>query len=205
MRNERNEKTVHAPRSRRLVGVAAVAGVVASALAPATVGCTPPAPIGPSAPRGASLQRLAVTSRSFESNGAIPVDYTCDGADRSPQLTWSAPPSGTKSFAILVTDPDAAGGEFVHWVAYGIRADATSIPEATDAAELGGLSGTNGFNRTGYSGPCPPKMELHTYAFRVYALDAVLAPRSSESGDDLLNDMNGHVLAEGMLVGRFSH
>jgi Raf kinase inhibitor-like YbhB/YbcL family protein len=156
-------------------------------------------------PPGVSVQRLAVTSRSFSSNGAIPVDYTCDGADRSPQLTWSAPPSGTKSFAILVVDPDAVGGEFIHWVAYNLRADALALPENTDASELGGVSGSNGFGRIGYSGPCPPKMELHSYAFRVFALDTVLAVRSGVTADDLSGAMNGHVLAQGTLVGTFSH
>jgi Raf kinase inhibitor-like YbhB/YbcL family protein len=157
------------------------------------------------APAGVSMQRLAVTSRSFSSNGTIPVDYTCDGTDKSPQLTWSAAPSGTKSFAILVVDPDAVGGEFVHWVAFDLRADATSVPESSDTTELGGVPGTNGFGRTGYSGPCPPKFELHSYAFRVYALDATLAVRSGVTADDLNEAMNGHVLAQGTLVGTFSH
>ncbi len=156
-------------------------------------------------PPGVSIQRLAVTSRSFSSNGTIPVDFTCDGADRSPQLTWSAPPSGTKSFAILALDPDAVGGEFVHWVAYNIHGDATSLPENTDASELGGVSGSNGFGRIGYSGPCPPKMELHSYAFRVFALDTVLLVRSGVTSEELSEAMNGHVLAQGTLVGTFSH
>src|SRR5271156_5478634 len=69
-------------------------------------------------PPGVAIQRLAVTSKSFGSNGAIPVDYTCDGAERSPQLTWSAAPSGTKSFAIVALDPDSVGGEFIHWIAF---------------------------------------------------------------------------------------
>jgi Raf kinase inhibitor-like YbhB/YbcL family protein len=156
-------------------------------------------------PPGVAIQRLAVTSRSFASNGPIPVDYTCDGADRSPQLTWSAAPSGTKSFAILVVDPDAVGGEFVHWVAFNVKGDATSLPEATDVADIGGVSGVNGFGRVGYNGPCPPKFELHSYAFRVYALDGQVAPRSGMTADELSAIMNGHVLAMGTLVGTFSH
>jgi Raf kinase inhibitor-like YbhB/YbcL family protein len=151
------------------------------------------------------MQHLAVTSKSFPSNATIPVDYTCDGADRSPQLTWSAAPEGTKSFAVLVVDPDASGGEFIHWVAYNLKADATAIPEGTDVADLGGVSGINGFNRTGYSGPCPPKFELHTYSFRVYALDSVLQVRSSVTAEELSATMNGHVLAQGTLFGTFSH
>jgi Raf kinase inhibitor-like YbhB/YbcL family protein len=156
-------------------------------------------------PPGVAIQRLAVTSKSFGSNGAIPVDYTCDGAERSPQLTWSAAPSGTKSFAIVALDPDSVGGEFIHWIAFNVRGDATSLPEGADISELGGLSGTNGFNRVGYSGPCPPKFELHTYAFRVYALDGLVPPRSGVTIDDLHEIMSGHVLAEGTLLGTFSH
>src|SRR5260370_11528940 len=82
----------------------------------------------PSPPAGMTMERLTVTSKSFPSNGAIPVDYTCDGADRSPQLTWSAPPQGTLSFTILVDDPDAPGGDFTHWVVFNLRRDALALP-----------------------------------------------------------------------------
>ena len=81
------------------------------------------------APPGTTLETLAVTSRSFPSNGEIPVDYTCDGANRSPQLTWSAPPPGTKSFAVVVDDPDASGGNFTHWIVYNLGADVRALPE----------------------------------------------------------------------------
>lgn len=156
-------------------------------------------------PPGVEIQRLTVTSRSFSSNKAIPVDYTCDGANRSPQLTWSAAPSGTKSFAIVAVDPDAVGGEFVHWIVFNLRGDATSLPDNSDGSDLGGVSGINGFGRPGYSGPCPPKFELHSYAFRVYALDAMLPVQSGVTIDDLNASMNGHVLAEGTLIGTFDH
>ena len=178
----------------------------AAGLALSAAGCNTASPLpAPSAPPGVAMQRLTVTSKSFASNGPIPVDYTCDGADRSPQITWSAAPSGTQSFALLAVDPDASGGEFVHWVAFNLKPDATAVPEGADVGDLGGLPGTNGFNRTGYSGPCPPKMELHTYAFRVYALDAMLPPRAGLTAEALSNAMSGHVLAQGTLTGRFSH
>lgn len=168
-------------------------------------GCNSGTAAPPAAPAGVAMQHLTVTSKSFASNGAIPIDYTCDGADRSPQLTWSAPPEGTRSFALVAVDPDAAGGEFVHWVAFNVRADATSVPESVDVADLGGLAGINGFNRTGYSGPCPPKMEPHSYAFHVYALDTVAPARSGVTADNLRASVTGHVLAEGTLVGTFAH
>ena len=160
---------------------------------------------GPAAPPGVAIQRIAVTSRSFSSNAAIPVDFTCDGADRSPALTLSAAPPGTRTLAIIVDDPDAPGGDFVHWVAFNLKGDATSVPEAVDVGDLGGIAGLNGFGRPGYNGPCPPKWELHSYSFHVYALDAALPGRSNATADDVQAAMNGHVLGEGVLVGTFSH
>jgi Raf kinase inhibitor-like YbhB/YbcL family protein len=159
----------------------------------------------PSPPPGVTLASLTVTSKSFPSGGAIPVDYTCDGADKSPQLTWSAPPAGTKSLTVLVDDPDAPGGDFTHWIVFNLRPDTLSVPEAADPTELGGVVGTNGFNRVQYSGPCPPRMELHHYYFRVFALDATLGVTSGAAREAVDAAMSGHVLAEGALVGTFSH
>lgn len=158
----------------------------------------------PSPPPGATLASLGVTSKSFPSSGAIPVDYTCDGADRSPELTWSAPPAGTKSLAIVVNDPDAPGGDFTHWLVFNVRPDALAIPEASDPAALGGIAGLNGFGRVGYSGPCPPRMELHRYFFRVFALDAPLGAKPESNREAVDTAMSGHVLAEGALMGTFS-
>jgi Raf kinase inhibitor-like YbhB/YbcL family protein len=159
----------------------------------------------PSPPPDVALASLTVTSKSFASGGAIPVDYTCDGADKSPQLTWSAPPAGTASLAIVVDDPDASGGDFTHWIVFNLRPDVLAIAEAADPAELGGSVGTNGFSRQQYSGPCPPRMELHRYSFRVFALDAMLDARPGLTRDAVDAAMSGHVLAEGALVGSFSH
>jgi phosphatidylethanolamine-binding protein (PEBP) family uncharacterized protein len=96
-------------------------------------------------PAGKNVSRLTVTSTTFPAGGAIPVDSTCDGANRSPQLTLSAPPQGTQSLAVLVDDPDAPGGLFTHWIAYNLRPDTLALPEGVDPATLGGLSGTNDF------------------------------------------------------------
>ena len=126
------------------------------------------------APAGKTMETIAVTSRSFPSGGRIPVDYTCDGANRSPGLTWSAPPAGTQTFAIIVEDPEAPGGTFTHWIAYELGADARSLPEGVDLASAGGAAGLNDFKRPGYAGPCPPQFEVHHYSFRVFALDAHL-------------------------------
>jgi Raf kinase inhibitor-like YbhB/YbcL family protein len=156
-------------------------------------------------PPGTKMESLAVTSRSFPSNGEIPVDYTCDGADRSPQITWSAPPPGTKSFAVMAEDPDAASGTFTHWIVYNISADTRALPEAVDPATLGGSSGLNDFKRPGYGGPCPPQLEIHHYAFRVFALNAQLGGGPEPNRDAIDAAMSGHVLAAGVLVGSFSH
>ena len=158
----------------------------------------------PSPPPGATIASIAVTSKSFASSASIPVDNTCDGADRSPQVTWSAPPAGTKSLAIEMDDPDAPGGDFTHWIVFNIRPDALSVAEASDLADTGAVLGMNGFNRVAYSGPCPPKMELHRYFLRVFALDTLLSTKPGSNRDAIDGAMSGHVLAEGALMGTFS-
>ena len=159
----------------------------------------------PSPREGVALVSLTVTSPAFSSNGPIPVDCTCDGADRSPQLTWSAPPSGTKSLSIVMDDPDASSGGFTHWLAVNLRPDTLTLPEAVDSSELGGVVGINSFNRLGYSGPCPPRRELHHYFFRVFALDTVIPIGADATREAVDAAMSGHVLAAGALVGTFSH
>jgi Raf kinase inhibitor-like YbhB/YbcL family protein len=159
----------------------------------------------PSSPVGVTVGRLSVTSQAFEPNGAIPVDCSCDGEDRSPPLAWSAAPEGTRALAVVVDDPDALGGEVTHWLAYEIPPATTTLPEAVDAAALGGEEGTNSFGRPGYSGPCPPRHELHRYEFHVFALDAPLAVRAGATRDAVDTAMSQHVLAEGVLVGTFGH
>ncbi|HEY4014997.1 MAG TPA: YbhB/YbcL family Raf kinase inhibitor-like protein [Polyangiaceae bacterium] len=148
---------------------------------------------------------LTVTSPAFSANGHIPVDLTCDGADKSPRLAWSAPPSNTKSFAVVVDDPDAPGGTFTHWIAYNIPKDALALPEDVDLASIGAIAANNDFERPGYSGPCPPRNEIHRYFFRVYALDAVLAVQKAQSRSAVFSAMHGHVVGEGALVGTFFH
>jgi Raf kinase inhibitor-like YbhB/YbcL family protein len=159
----------------------------------------------PAAAPGVTLGSLTVTSTAFAVNGPIPVDCTCDGADRSPPLTWSAAPSATKSIAVVVDDPDAPGGTFVHWVAFNLPPTIVSLPEGADAATIGGISGTNGFGHPGYGGPCPPRREVHRYRFLVRALDAQLDAKAGASRDAVDAAMSGHVLAEGTLVGVFEH
>jgi Raf kinase inhibitor-like YbhB/YbcL family protein len=159
----------------------------------------------PSPPPGVALGTLTVTSTSFSSNGTVPVDQSCDGADKSPQLTFSAPPVGTQAFAIVAEDPDALSGTFTHWIVYNLPGDVRALAEGADPSTVGGTVGTNDFNRPGYSGPCPPKSELHHYFFRVFALNSTLDVKPGAARGAVDGAMSGHVLAEGTLVGLFSH
>jgi Raf kinase inhibitor-like YbhB/YbcL family protein len=152
---------------------------------------------------------LAITSPAFAEGDAIPVECTCEGADASPRLEWSGAPNGTKSFALIVDDPDAPDPAkpkmtWVHWVLYNIPADATALPEAVtpDALPEGTLEGKNDWKRTGYGGPCPP-IGRHRYFFKLYALDSRLSDLNSPTKKDLEQAMKGHILAEVQLMGTY--
>jgi Raf kinase inhibitor-like YbhB/YbcL family protein len=152
---------------------------------------------------------LTITSPAFSAGGEIPAEYTCEGADTSPALEWSGAPAGTKSFALVVDDPDAPDPAapkrvWVHWVLYNIPADATGLPEAvgSDALPAGTLEGTNDWNRTGYGGPCPP-IGRHRYFFKLYALDDALPDLNEPRKADLEKTLRGHVLAEAQVIGTY--
>jgi Raf kinase inhibitor-like YbhB/YbcL family protein len=150
--------------------------------------------------------KFKLTSTAFEAGGAIPRQFTCEGSDISPALRWTDPPAGTKSLALIVDDPDAPAGTWVHWVLYDLPPTARELPEnmAKDA-ELsdGARHGRNDFHRLGYGGPCPPPGPAHRYFFKLYALDAKVGLKPGSSKADLENAMKGHILAEGQLMGRF--
>ncbi len=149
---------------------------------------------------------IKVTSMAFQEGGTIPQKYTCDGEDISPPLAWSSAPEGTKSFALISDDPDAPMGTWVHWVIYNIPANITELhehipPEAL--LENGTKQGTNDFRRIGYGGPCPPG-GTHRYFFKLYALDTEIDIVVGASKPELLRGMEGHILAEGQLMGRYT-
>ncbi len=153
-----------------------------------------------------AAQALDLSSPGFPAGGEIPATYTCDGVDRSPALRWGDVPAGVKEFALIVDDPDAPGGVWVHWVLYGIPADVRSLPEGVpprDAVPGSGIQGVNDFRRTGYGGPCPPHGPAHRYVFTLYALDSRLDLRPGLTKADLLKVMEGHILARGEIVGRY--
>lgn len=148
---------------------------------------------------------LQVKSASFSSEEDIPSHYTCDGADVSPDLEWSGAPADTKSFAIVLHDPDAHS-DFTHWVAYNIPAGVHELAEgaSTNGAMPGGSAeGTNGFHKRGYGGPCPPPGKPHHYTFVVYALDTNLDLPPGISRQQLEAEIQGHIVAEGQLVGLY--
>lgn len=152
---------------------------------------------------------LVLTSPAFAHNGAIPKQYTCEGTDTSPPLTWSDAPAGTKSLALIVDDPDAPDPRapkmtWVHWVIHNIPADVQTLAE--DAARVGmppgAMQGLNDWKRAGYGGPCPP-IGRHRYFHKLYALDTVLRGLNQPTKAQLLQALKGHVLAEAELVGTY--
>lgn len=147
---------------------------------------------------------ISLTSPAFAANGAIPTVHTCDGRDLSPALAWSGVPAQAKSLALVVDDPDAPSGTWVHWVLYDIPPSTTGLGEGAGAGALpaGTRQGRSDFKRTAYGGPCPPSGS-HRYFFKLYALDAALGGLHEPTAGDLEKAMQGHVLARGELVGTY--
>ena len=149
---------------------------------------------------------FSITSPSFSAGGAIPKKFTCDGADVSPQLSWKGSPAGTQTFALVMDDPDAPVGTWVHWVLYNVAANVTELPEGLEKQEQvasGALQGLNDFHKTGYGGPCPPAGRPHRYFFKLYALDKELDLRAGAKKSDVERAMSGHILAQTELMGRY--
>jgi Raf kinase inhibitor-like YbhB/YbcL family protein len=145
-------------------------------------------------------QPFALRSDAFEDGQRIPARHTCEGEDVSPSLSWSEPPAGTRSLALVVDDPDAPGGTFTHWLAWGIDAGARALAEGEAAPR----EGRNDFGRPGYGGPCPPPGHgPHRYSFRLTALDVELDLAAGARKDELERALDGHVLAVAELVGSY--
>ena len=168
----------------------------------------------PSSPRtnGDTPMTFTVTSTAFDAGQPIPQKYTGDGEDRSPPFSWSGVPEGSKLLALICDDPDAPIAEpWVHWVIYNLPAELTSLSEGIAPIErledpAGALQGANSWTSgqtIGYRGPAPPPGKPHRYYFRLYALDAELDLEPGLSKNNLLEAMNGHILAEGQLMGTY--
>jgi Raf kinase inhibitor-like YbhB/YbcL family protein len=172
------------------------------------------APSAPSTPEQTITDPLAmeeavsieITSNAFTQGQPIPAKYTCTGENISPALSWGEPPAGTQSFALIMDDPDAPGGTWVHWVLFNIPASARSLPEAFPKDKTlpdGSMSGNSSFGGPGYGGPCPPS-GTHRYFFKLYALDEMPAISAGANKGELEKAMVGHILAQGELMGTFS-
>ena len=149
---------------------------------------------------------LTLSSSSFAHDERIPPHYTCQEADVSPPLTWTDPPPNTKSVALIVDDPDAPGGTWVHWVIYQLPSSLRALPEAIPADDTlpdGSRQGLNDFHQIGYRGPCPPPGPAHRYRFTLYALDASLTLPQRVTRATLEQAIAGHMLAHAQLIGRF--
>lgn len=149
--------------------------------------------------------KMELKSKTFELGGLIPAKYTCDGEEISPPLNWSDTPAGTKTFALISDDPDAPVGTWVHWVIWNIPASARALDEnLPKSASLpnGAKQGTTDFRRIGYGGPCPPS-GTHRYFFKLYALDMTLDLPASTTKKDLEMAMQGHILAQAELIGKY--
>ena len=152
---------------------------------------------------------LKITSPAFQPGGSIPVQYTCEGKDGSPPLSWSGAPANTKSYALIVDDPDAPDPAkpqrvYVHWVVYNIPATVTCLPENASKTGLSkeAVQGNNDWRKTEYGGPCPP-IGRHRYFFKLYALDTTLSGLSAPTKADVEKAMKGHVLESSELIGTY--
>jgi Raf kinase inhibitor-like YbhB/YbcL family protein len=146
------------------------------------------------------MSEFALESGAFGHAQAIPSRYTCDGEDLSPPLSWKNLPEDTRSLALVVDDPDAPSGVFTHWVAWGLDPGADGLSEGEGAPG----EGRNNFGASGYRGPCPPPGHgRHRYVFRLYALDAAVAPAAGADKAALEQAIEGHILTTAELVGTY--
>jgi Raf kinase inhibitor-like YbhB/YbcL family protein len=150
---------------------------------------------------------LTISSPAFENGGTIPTKYTCSGENVSPPLGWKGTPETAKSLVLIVSDPDAPNGTFIHWVVYNLPARLNQLAEDIDAKPPvipgGGEQGKNHTGKYGYFGPCPPPGSTHHYHFRLIALDESLKLQAGATADELEAAMKGHVAGEGELIGTF--
>ena len=142
------------------------------------------------------VENMKLTSPAFKHNGAMPSEYTCDGEDISPELNIGDVPENAKSLALIMDDPDAPVGTWVHWVAWNMPQDTKKIAKGTEPK---GAAGKNSWGRTGYGGPCPPS-GTHRYVFKLYALDKTLDLKESSDKEDLEKAMQGHIIKKAELI-----
>lgn len=148
---------------------------------------------------------IQLTSEAFSDGTMIPKRFTCDGEDLSPPLSWSGLPTETASLALICDDPDAPVGTWDHWVLFNIPVSETGLPENVPAKATlddGSVHGNNSWGRLGYGGPCPPG-GTHRYFFKLYALDIALDLKTGATKSQLVKAMEGHILDQGQLMGKY--
>ena len=145
---------------------------------------------------------FTLTIAAFTDGGLIPAKFTCEGANVSPELRWNDAPANTRSYALIVDDPDAPAGTFTHWVLFDMPAERSSLAEGAGAI---GVAGKNDFGRVGYGGPCPPRGHgPHRYTFTLHALDiASLKLKAGAGRREMETALRGHILAQAAYLGRY--
>ncbi len=154
----------------------------------------------------ADSARFEISSAAFNGAEPIPPEFSCTAANRSPGLRWQGVPAKAKSLALIVSDPDAPGGTFIHWVVYGLAASSTGLAAGQPADPRlpgGAYQGTNGFGHIAYDGPCPPPGPVHHYHFRLLALDTPGDSTPGESAEQVESSAKGHIVGEAELAGTF--
>ena len=149
---------------------------------------------------------MKISSASFSADDMIQKKFTCDGPDASPKLNWTEPPAKTQSFALIMDDPDAPAGTWVHWVLFDLPADTRELAEGVAKQEQlanDARQGRNDFGKIGYGGPCPPPGNPHRYFFKLYALDAKLNLKAGATKADVEGAMKGHILAHAEMIGKY--
>ncbi len=188
-------------------GVMRVGSLLLAALVTVSAAGTTPACGGAgSGEQGGKAMTFELKSAAFTTGGNIPKKFTCDGPDVSPALSWSEPPAGTQNLALIMDDPDAPVGTWVHWVLYNLPASERELAEDVPKGEElknGARQGRNDFRRIGYGGPCPPPGKPHRYFFKLYALDAKANLKPGATKQELERALEGHILAQTELVGRY--
>ena len=143
---------------------------------------------------------MELSSKAFSSGASIPRRFTCDGENLSPYLSWQGAPEGTMSLALVMDDPDAPSGIFVHWILFDIPAAFSELREGVQGV---GKLGANSYRKLSYNGPCPPRGPSHRYFFKIYALDQLLRLSPGITKAELEAAMRGHILDQAQLMGRY--
>ena len=156
--------------------------------------------------KGGAPMAFSISSPSFQNGKDIPKKFTCDGDDVSPALSWTDPPQGVKSFALIADDPDAPRGTWTHWVLFDLSPSTSSLPEGVPkVGQLpdSGRQGVNDFPKIGYGGPCPPPGKPHRYFFTLYALDNKLNLKAGASKQEVEQAMQNHILGKAEVMGKY--